>query len=226
MLYGDTDSIYLAAANDDIIEVAKSKFGVKLEVDNKWTILFLTSNKKQYVGLTQDGERVHTTLTGMKSNQPSYYNEVAQKLIGKEFLQSFIDAPESALEKVLNYVRSAFLELDSTSNLEKLSFSLESKEPSYAYENNCIQRQIYDEILEYCNGDVELAKSKSGRVYRFYKVVAKNKSVTIHPEKYQLDIKKYKHGLFNCIRPVLEVYGMNEDRIMELEDELANKQDI
>jgi DNA polymerase elongation subunit (family B) len=224
VLYGDTDSIYFVGANNGIIEIAKSRFGVKLEVDNTWKILFLTSNKKQYVGLTQDGEVVHTTLTGMKSNQPSYYNEVAQKLISKEFLQSFIDTPEDALEKVLIYLRSAILELDIRHNLEKLSFSLESKEPLYAYENNCIQRQIYNEILEDFNGDIDLAKSKSqaGSVYRYWKVVAKNKSATIHAERYQLDIKKYRHGLFNCIRPELEVYGMNENKIMQLEDELVN----
>ena len=103
MLYGDTDSIYLAGANDDIIPEAKSKFKVKLEVDNVWKILLLTNNKKQYLGLTQNGELVHTTLTGMKSNQPSYYNEVAKKLISKEFLESFIDTSiEITLERVLN----------------------------------------------------------------------------------------------------------------------------
>jgi DNA polymerase elongation subunit (family B) len=103
VLYGDTDSIYLAGANDDIIPEAKSKFKVKLEVDNVWKILLLTNNKKQYLGLTQNGELVHTTLTGMKSNQPSYYNEVAKKLISKEFLESFIDTSiEITLERVLN----------------------------------------------------------------------------------------------------------------------------
>ena len=175
VLYGDTDSIYLVGANDDIITVAKSKFEVKLEVDNMWKILFLTSNKKQYVGLTQEGELVHTTLTGMKSNQPSYYNEVAQKLISKEFLESFLDKPvEIALEGIIKYLRSTFLELGLGHNLDKLSFSLESREPLYSYENNCIQRQIYNEILEDCNGDVELAKSKSeaGRVYKYWKVNA------------------------------------------------------
>jgi len=175
VLYGDTDSIYLVGANDNIVKVAKSEFGARLEIDNNWKVLFLTSNKKQYVGLTQEGELVHTTLTGMKSNQPSYYNEVAQKLISKEFLESFLDKPvEIALEGIIKYLRSTFLELGLGHNLDKLSFSLESREPLYSYENNCIQRQIYNEILEDCNGDVELAKSKSeaGRVYKYWKVNA------------------------------------------------------
>lgn len=229
MLYGDTDSIYLVAANDDIIAEAKSKFKLKLEVDHIWKILFLTNNKKQYVGLTQQGELVHTTLTGMKSNQPSYYNEVAQKLISKEFLECFVDmSAEIALERVLRYIRSAFLELGLGDNREKLSFSLESKEPLYEHENNNIQRQIYNEILEDCGNDVNLAKFKSqaGHVYRYWKVNAKNRSASIHPERYQLNLVKYRQGLFNCIRPELEVYGMSHNGITQLEAELVNHQNM
>src|SRR6266566_3522076 len=87
VLYGNTYSIYLDGANDKIIAEAKDKFNIRLEIDKVWKILFLTSNKKQYVGLTEKGELVHTNMTGMKSNQPLYYNEVAQKLIRKEFLE-------------------------------------------------------------------------------------------------------------------------------------------
>jgi DNA polymerase elongation subunit (family B) len=79
VLYGDTDSIYLVGAHESIIADAKSRFKIRLEVDKVWKLLFLTSNKKQYVGLTEEGDLVHTTLTGMKSNQPLYYNDVAQK---------------------------------------------------------------------------------------------------------------------------------------------------
>ena len=126
MLYGDTDSIYLVGANNKIVAEARDKFNVRLEVDKVWKILFLTSNKKQYVGLTEAGELVHTTMTGMKSNQPLYYNEVAQKLISKEFLEAFIDkSTEIALERIIKYIQAAFTELQLSDNLDKLSFSLE-----------------------------------------------------------------------------------------------------
>jgi DNA polymerase elongation subunit (family B) len=128
VLYGDTDSISLVGANDKIIAEAKDKFNVRLEVDKVWKILFLTSNKKQYVGLTEKGELVHKSMTGMKSNQPLYYNEVAQKLISKEFLEAFIDmSVEIALERIIKYIRSAFAELHLSNNLDKLSFHLNLK---------------------------------------------------------------------------------------------------
>ena len=84
------------------------------------------------VGLTEAGELVHTTMTGMKSNQPLYYNEVAQKLISKEFLEAFIDkSTEIALERIIKYIRAAFTELQLSDNLDKLSFSLELQRRKY-----------------------------------------------------------------------------------------------
>jgi hypothetical protein len=35
-------------------------------------------------------------------------------------------------------------------------------------------------------------------------------------------MQKYKEGLFNCIKLVLEVYGMSSDEISQLYSELAN----
>jgi hypothetical protein len=47
------------------------------------------------------------------------------------------------------------------------------------------------------------------RIYRYWKIRGvKGKSVTIHPEKYQLDIAKYKTELFTCIKPILAAYGI------------------
>ena len=233
VLYGDTDSIYLVGANNKIVAQAREKFNVRLEVDKVWKILFLTSNKKQYVGLTAEGELEYTTMTGMKSNQPLYYNEVAQKLISEEFLEAFIDtSAEIALERIIKYIPTAFIELQLSDNLDKLSFSFESKEPLYTHKNNNIQKQIYEEILEECGNDTQLAHSKSeaGHVYRYWKVTAKTgkgkRSATIHPQKYELDMQKYKEGLFNCIKPVLQVYGMNENQLAQLHNELVENQNM
>jgi hypothetical protein len=172
-------------------------------------------------------------MTGMKSNQPLYYNEVAQKLISKEFLKLFVNtSTEIALESIIKYLRTGFLELQLSDSLDRLSFSLESKKPLYAYQNNVVQKQIYDEILEECGNDVQLAHSKSeaGRVYHYWKVTAKTmkgkRSATIHPQnqKYDLDMQKYKEGLFNSIRPILEVYDMDENQIALLYKELVENQ--
>lgn len=131
-------------------------------------------------------------------------------------------------DRTIKYIRSAFAELQLSDSLDKLSFSLESKKPLYAYQNKVIQKQIYDEILEECGNDIQLAHSKSeaGRVYRYWKIKAKNRKATIHPQKYELDMQKYKEGLFNCIKPVLEVYGISENEISQLYIELVNNNQL
>jgi DNA polymerase elongation subunit (family B) len=91
VIYGDTDSIYLTSRNDRLVAEA-AKINVDLEVDKEWKILFLSSNKKQYFGITQQGVLVYKTLTDMKSDHPVYFNEVVKKLISKEFQESFISS--------------------------------------------------------------------------------------------------------------------------------------
>jgi DNA polymerase elongation subunit (family B) len=57
MIYGDTDSIYLVSKDDTIIAKA-AELDVTLEYERWWECLFLTPNKKQYFGITQEGKEV------------------------------------------------------------------------------------------------------------------------------------------------------------------------
>jgi DNA polymerase elongation subunit (family B) len=100
VLYGDTDSIYFVSENNDIIVEAQRACGAKLEIDKRWKVLFLTTNKKQYFGITENGEIVHTTLPGMKNDQPAYFDKVMNKLISREFLESFISSEGNPLNAV------------------------------------------------------------------------------------------------------------------------------
>jgi hypothetical protein len=43
--------------------------------------------------------------------------------------------------------------------------------------------------------------------------------------KNHYNLVKYRQGLFNCIRPELEVYGVSQKEISQLEAELVNDQD-
>ena len=59
--------------------------------DRFWKVLFLTLNKKQYVGLTEQGKVIDKGLVGKKNNQPAYFNEVVSYLISKEYLEQFVN---------------------------------------------------------------------------------------------------------------------------------------
>ena len=47
--------------------------------------------------------------------------------------------------------------------------------------------------------------------------------MTRHPEKYQLNIIKYKVELLKCIEPILQAYGMEEETIDKLHIELTDQ---
>jgi hypothetical protein len=48
--------------------------------------------------------------------------------------------------------------------------------------------------------------------------------VTIHPEKYELNISQYREELFKCGEPILQAYGMNKEELNRLRDDLVNNQ--
>ena len=225
VIYGDTDSIYLTSKNEALVTEA-AKINVDLEIDKEWKILCLCSNKKQYFGITKQGVLVHKTLTGMKSNQPTYFDKIVRKLMSKEFIESFIPDSGSSnpLDTVIDYVRSAFVQLEE--DKEDLAYSIEASKNLYDYASDGKEQEIYRENLEDCNGDVELAQSKSqaNNVYEYWKILDENgKSVTIHPERYQLNMDKYREELFNCIEPILEAYGMKEEELDQLWGELIGR---
>ena len=89
-------------------------------------------------------------------------------------------------------------------------FLQETKKALYEYKNNGKERQMYSEILEDCDGDIELAQSRSQAkyVYKYWKIIAKGKSATIHPERYGLNMTEYKKQLFKCIEPIIQPYGL------------------
>jgi DNA polymerase elongation subunit (family B) len=136
MIYGDTDSIYLSNREDTIIAKA-AELDVTLEFERVWKGLFLSSNKKQYFGITQEGKVIHKILKGMKSDQPKYFNEVTKKLVSAEFMELFINADISTnpLAVVVDYIKSIFIQLPNA-NLNELAFSQEAAKALYEYKNN------------------------------------------------------------------------------------------
>jgi DNA polymerase elongation subunit (family B) len=241
ILFGDTDSIFVAGGNSnntnsiDIVLEAKDKFNVKLVQDRTWNVLFLTSNKKQYVGLTEQGKVVDKGLVGKKNNQPAYFNAVISYLISKEYLEQFVnEGSEVTLGRIKEYVHFVYQALDQKIRdhdlgfvVDKLAYSNKSSKALYEIKHQGWQKDIYAEILGDNNGNIDLAKSKSqaNTVYRYWKVNdQKGKNgfkVTMHPETHVLNIRKYKEELWTCIKPLLEAYGLGEKELDRFENEIV-----
>lgn len=225
IIYGDTDSLFFTGDAGQISKMAMEKFHVKFELDVEWKILFLTSLKKQYLGLTKNGERENTTLYGLKNNLPSFFNEVTLNIIDEKHLESFINEPELTLEHIIECARNAFVQLTKVA-FDRLAFSQKADKNLVDYENSNILKQLYFEILEDNNGSAEVIRSQTlkGYVFKFWKTQDGKRKHTVHPERYPLNFDQYRNELWTCVKPVLEVYGLSADRLNALERELVKNQ--
>jgi hypothetical protein len=165
----------------------------------------------------------------MKSDHPPFFKQVSEKLISREFQESFIKSNKETLEEILTYIRSAFALLhESTSpslNIKDLAYSVEASKNLSSYAPGTLMK-IYEEILQDCWGNKELAnrRSPAERVYEYWKIIGE-KDITIHPEKHQLDFWKYRDELFTCIRPILAAYSMKNDALNKLELEVVGPEE-
>jgi hypothetical protein len=139
------------------------------------------------------------------------------------------------VEHVIECVRDAYQELRQlvTSNdFTKLSYSYVADRSLDTYKNKCWQKELYVENIS--DGSSIDAKEE----YRFWKVIlgeewipSKSKhskgryktttGVSKYPERYKLNLKQMKSDMWTCVKWLLKVYGVSEDRLKQLHDELV-----
>ena len=61
-------------------------------------------------------------------------------------------------------------------------------------------------------------------IYSYWKITDDEKTVTMHPEQYTLDVKAYKSDLWTCVELVLQEYGLSNDECLRLKNKLVNNQ--
>jgi hypothetical protein len=162
---------------------------------------------------------------------------VVEQLISKETIQLFLDndniSTDANLKRhVLIHINSTFEILKvrlHTRDMEfiknKLSYSGKTQKALYEYDGNCWQKYIFEEIVEDCAGDRELAKidCHPKSVHSFWKITpigdrGDKKSCTVHPDRYTLAARSYRKDLWNCLEPILAAYGFDKDELLKLRD--------
>ena len=257
VIYGDTDSLFIKdttkesnAQNSDrfteIVQLAQTQYKVDFEQDKIFKVLFIPSKKddlltpsqKQYFGLLDNGEVYATTLIGLKSNYPKYYQSVIKKLTYPAIIGLFYNNENAGKAQVREIVREVFSTFDNeiSSNPDFVARNLgrteDNSKPLWKYAGNGKQKDIFNEILEDCGGDRVLAeqKTKTHTIIPYYKInpikLGENlKKWTCHPERYELDISAAKDLLWKRVKPILDSYLFSKAECKHLESEvMAAKQ--
>ena len=114
----------------------------------------------------------------------SYFNEVVEQLLSKETIQLFLDngdvrAEPNVRRQILNHAHLSFDILSDKLRIKdmefiksKLAYSGKTQKALYEHDRNCWQRYIFEEMIEDCDGDRELAKinSQPKSVYSYWKI--------------------------------------------------------
>lgn len=251
VIYGDTDSLFIKdiRPNSDrtmtysfnqIIELAQSRYKVEFERDKIFKVFFIPSKKdhalkpsqKQYFGLLDNEEVYATTLVGMKSNYSKYSRNVMLKLIDPKVVAKFYSNVNDGKAGVVEIVREVFAtfdkEISSNQNfiIDNLEHSENNTNPLSQYPKNGWQRQIFNEVLEDCKGDLNLAeqKTKAHTVIKFWRIKptvdkeGKRKVWTCHPERYSVDEQDAKRLLWGRIESILDSYLFTKEESKRLKN--------
>jgi len=108
VLYGDTDSLFIKKPTKEqiqtVIEQAKKDHGVDLEIDKTYRYCVLSNRKKNYLGVTNDGNVDVKGLTGKKSHTPPFIKKLFYELLDVlsrvQTVEDFVKAKQQISEKI------------------------------------------------------------------------------------------------------------------------------
>ncbi|HXV39248.1 MAG TPA: DNA-directed DNA polymerase I [Nitrosopumilaceae archaeon] len=113
VLYGDTDSIFLKGPTKEQIQIvidwAKKEFGVDLDLDKEYRYVVLSTRKKNYLGVKNDGKVDVKGLTGKKSHTPPFiknlFYEILEILSKVQTVQDFMESKEKIGNMISLYAK-------------------------------------------------------------------------------------------------------------------------
>jgi DNA polymerase elongation subunit (family B) len=251
VIYGDTDSLFVKDMSPNrtgdlnkIVKMAQEKYQVEFSIDKVCDIFSIPSktdvdvpSKKQYWGLLNNGKVFSTTLIAMKSNYPKYINEAAYKVVNEDTLGEFnlnrnLKDSETkdrdtrvakAVLKIFNIFDEAVDKSDIKFIYQMLARTEDNERPLSTYLGNDWHKQVFEEILDDCNGDRVLAekKTQAHSVIPYFKIKPigngiNKKTWTIHPGRYTIDKLDHKMALWQRVETILKGYSFSKEECRRL----------
>jgi len=218
VLYGDTDSLFLKNPSPEQIkalsEWSEKTLGMELDVDKMYRYAVLSSRKKNYLGVFEDGSVDVKGLTGKKSHIPrfikKYFDEMENRLAKVENPADFEEA-KNDIKKIVQecYNKLKRREWD---DLNELAFEVVLGKPPSSYVKTTPQHVKAARQLE--EKGVEL---KAGDLIRFVKVTRDPyvKPVELASDS-EIDADKYVAYLQSTFDQILDALGLEFEKIIGL----------
>ncbi|MFP3166344.1 MAG: DNA-directed DNA polymerase I [Nitrososphaeria archaeon] len=221
VIYGDTDSLFLKNPTDDqvkeIVDFAKEKLGIDLEVDKVYRYVAFSQRKKNYIGVYEDGSVEVKGLSGKKSHVPDFIKNVffdVINILGKvKSPQDF----EIAKEEIRKRIRKAYNDIKNRNvPLEELAFKVMLNKPIEKYTDTTPQHVKAAMLL------AQKKEVKPGDIIAFVKTTTKDGVKPVEmARKEEIDVDKYIEFMESTFEQLLDALGFSFDEIIgatKLED--------
>jgi DNA polymerase I len=212
VLYGDTDSVFLAhptqEQTDTLVKWADEALGIDLEVEKTYRYAIFSKRKKNYLGVYKDGRMDIKGLTGKKRHIPPIlkmaFDELTHILSNVQTEDEFPRAKEDIKGLVVE-VHTRLKEREF--KIDEVAFQMQLGKPLKAYNTNPqhvkAARMLVEMGYEIDQGDI----------IRY--VVTKNDvKPSIIAEPKEVDIKKYEEYLESIFEQLLDALDMSFDALV------------
>jgi DNA polymerase elongation subunit (family B) len=207
VLYGDTDSLFLDNPTKDqlkkLTEYSERELRVELDVEKEYRYVALSSRKKNYLGVTKDGQVDIKGLTGKKRNTPAFLQEAFMEMI--DILRQVRDPDGFALAKdrILRLARDKLAMLERREfNVEDLAIRVQLTKNLDAYTKTTPQHVKAAKQLQEAGKEVA-----AGDIIAFVKTTSGVKPVE-QANAQDIDVSKYKDLVKSTFEQVLDALGI------------------
>lgn len=227
VLYGDTDSVFILNPTEEqvnaLIEWSNKKFGLDLEVDKEYRYVCLSSRKKNYLGVTPNGEVDVKGMTGKKKHIPLIMRgafDVTKKYLGNAKTPEEVEAIKKAIKLVIKNIFTKIKMRDF--ELREMAFHFTLGKSLNMYEKTTPQHVKAAKIL--VDNGIML---KRGDIVSFVKIkpktyVFKDKNIpeeiNVMPLEFALkeevDIVKYHEMLKSTFEQILDPLQIDYESIL------------
>ncbi len=207
VIYGDTDSLFLDNPTKDqlrqLVEYSEKELRVELDVEKEYRYVALSSRKKNYLGVSEDGHVDIKGLTGKKRNTPAFLQAAFMQMI--DILSQVRDPQGFTLAKnrILKLAREKLTMLERREfQIEDLAIRVQLTKNLDAYVKTTPQhvkaaRQLKEVGREITAGDIIAFVKTTGGV----KPV---ETATVQ----DIDVAKYKDLVKSTFEQVLDALGI------------------
>jgi DNA polymerase elongation subunit (family B) len=207
VLYGDTDSLFLDNPTKEqlqqLIAFSEKELRVELDVEKEYRYVALSSRKKNYLGVSSDGQVDIKGLTGKKRNTPAFLQVAFMQMIDILRQVRNPDDFSTAKNRILKLAREKLTMLERREfQVEDLAIRVQITKNLDAYVKTTPQHVKAARLLQKAGKDVV-----AGDIIAYVKTTGGVKPVeqaTIQ----DIDITKYKDLVKSTFEQVLDALGI------------------